>query len=109
MNKISVLFFSIVLATPAAASEAGMFLCPSPVIANDFWSALQTAKGTGINLNRELAASIAQKNRCQFVAADNLKPIDFVAGQLAITDGRVKGWASPQLYILYVNKLGPLN
>jgi hypothetical protein len=46
----------------------------------------------------ELAGSSAQKNGCPFVPSANLKPIDFVAGQFAITDGKIEGWASPQLY-----------
>jgi hypothetical protein len=32
------------------------------------------------------------------VPSANLKPIDFVPGQFAITDGKINGWASPQLY-----------
>jgi hypothetical protein len=87
----------------ARAAEPGMFLCRSPVVANDFWTDLNTAKQTGIELNMELAGSIARKNACPFVASPHLKPIDFVAGQLAITDGKIKGWAAPQLYIMYVN------
>jgi hypothetical protein len=70
----------------------------------DFWNDLVTAQQTGIKLNMELAGSVAQKNGCPFVPSANLKPIDFVAGQFAITDGKIKGWASPQLYIMYVNR-----
>lgn len=51
----------------------------------------------------EIAKGIATKNGCPFVASAMLKPVDFVAGQMAITDGKVKGWAAPQLYIMYVN------
>jgi hypothetical protein len=90
----------------AHAAEPGMFLCRSPVVANDFWTDLNTAQQTGIKLNMELAGSIAQKNACPFVASPRLKPIDFVAGQLAITDGKIKGWAAPQLYIIYANRPG---
>jgi hypothetical protein len=57
-----------------------------------------TAQQTGIKLNMELAGSSAQKNGCPFVPSANLEPIDFVAGQFAISDGKIKGWASPQLY-----------
>ena len=38
------------------------------------------------------------KERLPVRASANLKPIDFVAGQFAITDGKIEGWASPQLY-----------
>lgn len=87
----------------AGANGTGMFLCRSPVVANDFWSAIATAQGTGLKLSREMVASIAANHGCLFVASSHLKPIDFVAGQLAITDGKVKGWSAPQLYIHYVN------
>lgn len=78
-----------------------MFLCRPPVVANDFWTITRLA---GVKLNMEIARTIAQKNGCPFVPSTNLKPIDFVAGQIAITDGNVKGWAAPQLYIMYVNR-----
>lgn len=86
------------------ANGAGMFLCRSPVVANDFWTDLNQAAGAGVRLNMEIARNIAEKNGCPFVSSSNLKPVDFVAGQMAITDGKVKGWAAPQLYIMYVNR-----
>ena len=52
----------------------------------------------------DIARNIAQKNGCSFVSSSSLKPVDFTAGQMAITDGKVKGWAAPQLYIMYVNR-----
>jgi hypothetical protein len=94
------------IATAAQATEPGMFLCRSPVVANDFWTDLNQAAGAGVKLNMEITGSIAQKNGCPFVPSTNLKPIDFVAGQFAITDGKIKGWAAPQLYIMYVNRAG---
>lgn len=102
----SITLVSIALTLSAEAAEAngtGMFLCRSPVVANDFWSAITTAQGTGLKLSREMVASIAANNGYPFVASSHLKPIDLVAGQLAITDGKVKGWSAPQLYIHYVN------
>lgn len=60
----------------------------------------------GGRLNLETAIGIAQKNGCPFAPSANLKPIDFVVGQFAITDGKIKGWAAPQLYILDVNRSG---
>ncbi|WP_315765633.1 hypothetical protein [Bradyrhizobium sp. SZCCHNS2005] len=91
------------LFSSGALAEPGMFLCRSPVVANDFWTDLNQAAGAGVKLNMEIANGIAAKNGCPFVPSTNLKPIDFVAGQMAITDGKVKGWAAPQLYIMYVN------
>jgi hypothetical protein len=89
------------------ADGAGMFLCRSPVVANDFWTDLNQAAGAGVKLNAEIARNIAQKNSCPFVSSPNLKPVDFVAGQMAITDGKIQGWAAPQLHIMYVNR--PVN
>jgi hypothetical protein len=43
-------------------------------------------------------------SRKRFVASETLKPVDFVDGALAITDGKTKGWADPHYYILYVNR-----
>ncbi|MCG2631792.1 hypothetical protein L6654_34705 [Bradyrhizobium sp. WYCCWR 13023] len=65
---------------------------------------LSQAAGAGVKLNIEIARTIAQKNGCLFAPSTNLKPIDFVAGQMAITGGNLKGWAAPQLYIMYVNR-----
>ncbi|MCS3453893.1 hypothetical protein [Bradyrhizobium elkanii] len=89
---------------PSFADGAGMFLCRSPVVANDFWTDLNQAAGAGVKLNMDIARNIAQKNGCSFVSSSSLKPVDFTAGQMAITDGKVKGWAAPQLYIMYVNR-----
>jgi hypothetical protein len=106
MKRLAALTLSSVLpvCTAAFGAEPGMFLCRSPVVANDFWTDLNQAAGAGVKLNMEIAGSIAQKNSCPFVPSANLKPIEFVAGQLAITDGKIKGWASPHLYIMYVNR-----
>jgi hypothetical protein len=107
MRRLSLVALLLLPALETIAGESGMFLCRSPVVANDFWNALLAAQQTGVSVNKEIATGIAQKNDCPFVASNKLKPIDFVAGQLAITDGKIKGWAAPQLYILYAN--GPDN
>jgi hypothetical protein len=105
MNRSLFLLPCLVLLLPSGAcAEPGMFLCRSPVVANDFWTDLNQAAGAGVKLNMDIARNIAQKNACPFVSSPNLKPIDFVAGQMAITDGKIKGWAAPQLYIMYVNR-----
>jgi len=81
-----------------------MFLCRSPVVANDFWNDLVSVQNSGVQVDRTIAASVAKKHDCQFVASDRLRPIRFVAGQFAMTDGTVTGWASPQLLIIYENR-----
>ena len=95
---------AMIMFTPAFAADAGMFLCRTPVIASGLWGDLMVIQQSGVGLNVEILESVAQKDECPFVASENLKPIDFVDGALAITDGKVKGWADPHYYILYVNR-----
>ncbi len=59
---------------------------------------------TGVPVDRRIGDSIAAKNGCAFLSGENLKPINFVSSELEITDGTIRGWASPYLYILYVNR-----
>lgn len=91
--------------TGAYGAKLGMFLCRSPVVAGDFWNGLMTARNAGVTLNREIAASIARKHGCVFVASPALRPINYVSGEMEITGGRFNGWAAPQLYIIYVNEV----
>jgi hypothetical protein len=86
MRALGMLLLVMCIST-ASAAEPGMFLRASPVIANNFWNDLLTAQQAGVHLNRDIAASIAQKDGCPFIASDSLKPIDFIAGELAITNG----------------------
>jgi hypothetical protein len=97
-------FVATIAFTPAFAADAGMFLCRSPVVASGLWGDLMVIQQSAVALNVEVLASVAQKDECPFVASENLKPTDFVDGALSITDGKVKGWADPHYYILYVNR-----
>ncbi len=82
-----------------------MFLCPSPVIANDYWTDLTTALNLGFKFTWQTMGTIARKDGCSFVAGDDLRPIGSGwAGMLDITDGHIHGWAVPQLYVSYVNR-----
>lgn len=94
----------LALTAQSIAANSGMFLCGSPLIAQNFWNDLLTAQTTGVHINRQIMENVADSHKCKFLASDNLKPIDFVWGQLAITDGHTKGWADPHLYIFYVNR-----
>jgi hypothetical protein len=101
-GRLRFLLASLVLCCLPAnsyADGAGMFLCRSPVVTNDFWTDLNQAAGAGVKLNMEIARNIAQKNACPFVCstqADRLR-----RGPIGVTDGKIKGWAAPQLYIMY--------
>lgn len=99
---------AILFSTAAYAADAGMFLCRSPLVANDFWTGLVDANQAGVKLDKQIAADIAKKNSCHFLASNNLKPLNFVDGQFEITDGKQSGWASPQLFIMYANR-PPIN
>lgn len=87
----------------AQAASNGTWLCSSPVIANNLWTDISAVHETGVQLTKSMIDSMAAKNGCRFVASQNLKPVNFVAGQFLLVDGNAKGWASPFLYIWYVN------
>ena len=81
-----------------------MYLCRSPVVALDLWNDVITAGQAGVHVNETILRNIAEKNECPMVSSDSFKPINFVAGQLLLTDGQTRGWASPYYYILFVNR-----
>ncbi|MEW6643644.1 MAG: hypothetical protein AB1586_24250 [Pseudomonadota bacterium] len=54
-----------ILFPSGALAEPGLFLCRSPVVANDFWTDLSQAAGAGVKLNMDVARNIAQKNGCR--------------------------------------------
>lgn len=90
----------------ARAQQRGMFLCASPLIANNFWGDLISAHNLGINLTYAIASQIAAKDQCTRVDSDNLKAVRAGwGGMLALTNGRFTGWANPQYYVLYTNNL----
>lgn len=80
-----------------------MYLCRSPVIAGNLWSDIMGARQLNLPITGDVLKRLADKNECRLILSTNLKPIDFVAGALLITDGSSKGWAEPHLYILYIN------
>jgi hypothetical protein len=103
---LSVAIFAMPLGVAKAQIQPvldGMFLCASPIIANEFWDSVLGADSSGIKLNRAVIGQIAAKNGCGFVKSSSLRPIKFVAGQLDLTDGVHAGWATPYYYILYIN------
>jgi hypothetical protein len=65
---------------PAFAAAEGMYLCRSPVVANDLWNDVTKTQQAGVRLNREILKNIAEKNECSIVLADDFKPIDFIQG-----------------------------
>lgn len=97
--------FLLLFTQSAQAAEAGMFLCRSPLIAHSFWDDLIAAKQLGIDVNLSIFRQVAKKDECLWVESDHLSPIRAGwAGMLALTDGNVVGWATPEYYVLYTNR-----
>ena len=86
------------------AAERGMYLCRSPVFANDFWGDLVGVHQAGVQMNSEIVASVARKHGCGLVQSSDLRPIKFVAGMFEITDGISSGFSSADYYIIYANQ-----
>ena len=103
MKKIAVLI-ALLAATPAHANGDGMYLCHTPATASAFWSDLVNARSNGAALTQRVSLGVAKKNQCEFVASEGLKPVDYVANQLSVTDGRANGWVDPHYFIYYVNQ-----
>jgi hypothetical protein len=106
-STASILSILLLLAFPAIAFADGMYLCRSPVIASNLWNDVITAGQAGVHLNKIILRNIADKNECPMVSSVTFKPINFVAGQLLLTDGQDSGWASPYYYIIFVNRKQP--
>jgi hypothetical protein len=85
----------------------GMFLCISPAVAARFWGDILSAARTGVRVTRTQAAQIAAKHDCRFRRSDSLRPINYVAGALQVSDGAGSGWTSPEPYIIYINQPAP--
>lgn len=91
------------VASRAEATGTGMYLCPSPVIADAFWTNITPLVTLRVSLFVDMIRSLAAKDECGFAASQSLRPVDFVAGNFLMTDGTMEGWADPHLYIRYVN------
>jgi hypothetical protein len=93
-----------IFATTVFAADRGMVLCPTPAAANNYWSALAAVSDAGAPLTKETVLGIARKNECKLVISEKLKPIKYMIGIFEMTDGTVSGFATPQSYVLYVNR-----
>jgi hypothetical protein len=104
MNSILIVAAALLSLTGAAQAESGMFLCPSPLLAHDYWAAVSSALQSGFPAAESLR-TLAPANKCQYVAGDDLRPIGAGwAGMIKITDGRVFGWADPALFNWYAGR-----
>lgn len=97
----------------------GMYVCRSPLLAENFWSSLaHVTQDLKINLTPEITAQLAAKQNCLGVVSDDLKPIQAGwGGSLALIDGGYDkspiyfhqpdglGWVHPEYYVAYINVL----
>lgn len=106
-----------------ATEPKHVYLCRSPLLAFDFWNALQDVAKKGIRLTPQIAEQICAGMRagtepqCLRIEANDLKPIaSGWGGALALSDGKTKvwfhnpdspGWVHPDMYIHFVNSLAP--
>jgi len=105
MRPVGTALILMLCTMPAFATERGMILCRSPVVANAYWNDLLSVSQAGVPIVDQIVLNVARKHGCQLVQSENLKPINFVAGTFGIADeSGIRGFATPQSYILYVNR-----
>lgn len=83
----------------------GMYLCLTPAGANSFWEAITNAKSLGAVLNDESWAHIAAKQECPFIQSSRFHPIRFVYSQLLLKGAGGQGWAHPDYFIEFENRV----
>jgi hypothetical protein len=92
--------------TSPSELEAGMYLCLTPADANNFWEAITKAEGLGAVLNNESWAHIAAKQGCPFIQSNSFRPIRFVYSQFLLKGAGGQGWAHPDYFIGFENRMG---
>lgn len=107
---------------PARAEDAArkhLYLCRSPLLAFDFWGALQNIQKQGVTVTPKIAEQICagmkagKDPQCIRVEAEKFTPVaSGWGGAMAMTDGKTKiwfhnpdtgGWVHPDYYVSYVN------
>jgi hypothetical protein len=104
IRVLSVVLPLLVASLPAFSAEGGMYLCHTPGIAREYWNDLITVNQAEASIDEKIVIDIARKHGCLLLISENLKPKNFVAETLEITDGKASGFATPQSYIRYVNR-----
>jgi hypothetical protein len=116
LTIIAALLFSVPL---SAEKSTHLYLCRSPLLAFDFWSALLDLQRQGVTVTPKITQEICDGMRagrdpqCIRVEAVEFKPIaSGWGGAMAMTDGKTKiwfhnpdagGWIHPDYYVSYVN------
>jgi hypothetical protein len=113
-----------IVTVPVPVSAEGnryhLFVCRSPLLAFEFWRALQDTQRQGVTIPPKIAEEICngyaggyEDRQCLRVEADAFKPVaSGWGGALAMTDGTTKvwfhnpdggGWVHPDYYMSYLN------
>lgn len=103
----------------AEGKQTHLYLCRSPLLAFDFWRALQNLAQQGVTVTPQIAQQICdgmkagQDRQCIRVEAAEFKPVGSGwGGALALSDGKTNvwfhnpdagGWVHPDYYVLLAN------
>ena len=115
--------FALSISTTANADDATrkhLYVCRSPVLAFDFWNALQDMQRKGVTVTPKIAQELCNGMRagdepqCLRIEADDFKPVaSGYGGAMAMSDGKTKtwfhrpdtlGWVHPNYYVQFVNR-----
>lgn len=121
MKRLILIVSLVMLSLPVSAEgvRKHLYLCRSPLLAFNFWEALQNIQRQGVTVTPKIAQEICdgmkagQDPQCLRAEADEFKPVaSGWGGALAMSDGNTKvwfhnpntgGWVHPDYYVSYVN------
>lgn len=121
MKRLILIVSLVMLSLPVSAegTRKHLYLCRSPLLAFNFWEALQNIQQQGVTVTPKIVQEICdgmkagQDPQCLRVEADEFKPVaSGWGGALAMSDGKTKfwfhnpdtgGWMHPDYYVSYVN------
>lgn len=107
------------MATADEAARRHLYVCRSPVLAFEFWNALQDMQKKGVTLSPKIAQEVCsgmkagEEPLCLRVEGTAFKPVSSgYGGAMAMSDGMTKvwfhnpdtlGWVHPDYYVQFVN------
>jgi hypothetical protein len=103
----------------ANVGRGHLYVCRSPLLAFDFWNALQEIQRKGVTVTPKISEQVCNNMKagkdpqCLRVEADSFKVVSSGwGGALALSDGKIRvwfhnpdagGWVHPEYYVVYVN------
>ena len=121
MKRLFLIVSFVILTLPVSAegTRKHLYLCRSPLLAFDFWGALQNMQQQGVTVTPTIAQQICdgmkagREPQCLRIEAAEFKPVaSGWGGALAMSDGKTKvwfhnpdtgGWVHPDYYVSFVN------